>query len=1130
MAKVCHQSAGNNMKKNYTGRAFRMALLLGASFAAPGLFTAAHAQVTESGDITTPINTSTADNGSAADVILDGTITVEEGTAVSVDSDNTFTNNGTITVNASDDSVGVLLGAGFTGGFTNSGTITMEQSDAQRDEDAEGDSPPDYNDNRAAILVGSGGTFTGDILLDASSRVSVFGDLSAGFRVSGDLVGDTQIDGDFSITGANSQAVDISGNILGDVIFGAGSSIAVGGAGSTGVLVDGNIDGAFVFGGVMQVTGYTDLSPDDEGDEEQLALQGGAGVEVNGDVTGGVLINGAVPNGQLPEAEEGEDPMLNPANASITSLGGAPAIKISGSTIGLVDNSGLADPDTYGDFGFINRGVISSQGIYEGIDTFGILFDNATVEGGIRNDGTLRSLSVIADATSVLINNTISPTVFTGGVIETQAFGTAEVPISAVGVLIQGSSQVNEFTNSGIINTILTSDLGESVGVRDESGSIAAVTNSGVIAARSLDDLGTDNVLDDPETDDNEATPRVANIAMDFSANTSGITITNTVSDTFSGNLADRANFGNVIGDVLTGSGDDSYIADAGSTVGNISLGLGNDLMDLSMTASIEGSVEFGDGDDTFNLSNASILGDVFFGVGNDVLNLSDESTFDGALNDSDGLLSISLATDSVMNIRNADTIGLSSLSVDGTSTLGIAIADQGAGSTMLDISGLASFDAGATIKPIFLGGVPSANVNTFDIISAGTLNADIADLNANLQNSSDTPFLFNFSLDNPDGTNDIVLSVNRKTTEELGIAAALAPALDPTIEALNRDLDLGVLIFNLSSQEEFQEAFGQLVAGPLDAPLAYARAQTNSVTSIITQRLDMARNSGDYGRTFWLQEETYFVNRDEDEASNGFDGGGFAVAAGVDMSVNDTIDAIGLSASFSSARYDEQTGEDFPFNRVTYGLGAYGAASMGKVQIDARAEYSWADSDSERNVIIGGQRRRADGEWEGTQVAASGRVSYEADVRGYAVEPFASLDYLSLEEDAYTETGGQGINLIVADREADSLRTNIGVKAGKVFEIEPNAYDTGIPGTIHPQFTLAWSQELIDEDIEATYTYESGGESFTLFSEPEDGAAIIGADVAYENEYAKVHIGASGTFGDTTDVFILRAGVGLKW
>ncbi|WP_306251831.1 autotransporter outer membrane beta-barrel domain-containing protein [Parvularcula sp. IMCC14364] len=1127
MTTVRHQSAGMISKKNGTARALRIALLCGASFTIPAMFITAQAQVTESGDRTTPINTSTADDGAAADVILDGTVTVDEGTAVSVDSDNTFTNNGTIAVNASDDSVGVLLGAGFSGGFTNSGTITMEQSDAQSEGDPDSDLLPDYNDNRVAVLVAQGGLFTGDIILTSTSNITVFGDASAGFRIAGDLVGTTQIDGDFTITGRDSQAIAVSGDMTGAFVVGSTSSINVVGAGSTGILINGALDGAFVFGGAMRVTGYTDIIPDaddveDNDNEAQLAQQGGAGIDINGDISGGVLIDGPVPSGQLREAEEGEDPVVNPPSAGITTFGASPALRITGATVGAVDTSALADPDSYGVFGLINRGVLNNETIYGGLEALAVLIDSATINGGIRNDGTMRSFGQEGDATTLLIRDSSVQTFFNSGIIEAQSFGTSDnIPFSVVGLLIEGASTLESIVNTGIINTIITGDNGEVVGVRDTSGSVAAFTNSGVVAARSLDDLSRTNLDTDIP---------VSTIAIDFSNNTGGVTITNTTPGDFDGSLADRAAFGNVIGDVFTGFGDDVYIADAGSTAGNLFLGAGNDLVDLSLLASIEGDIHFGDGDDNLTLSNASVIGDAFFGVGADVLNLSDQSTFNGTLNDADGVLSVNVATDSVLNINNADLIGISSLFVDATSTLGIAISDQGLGSTILDVAGLASFDTGATIKPIFLGGVPSANVNTFDIISAGTLDADIADLNSNLQSSADIPFLFNFSLDNPDGTNDLVLSVNRKTTEEIGISAGLAPALDPTIDALNRDLDLGVLIFNLSTQEEFQEAFGQLVAGPLDAPLAYARAQTNSVTSIITQRLDMARNSGEYGRTFWLQEETYFVNRDEDEASNGFDGGGFAIAAGVDASLNDTIDAIGLSASFSSARYDEQTGEDFPFNRVTYGLGAYGAASMGKLQFDARAEYSWADSDSERNVIIGGVRRRADAEWEGTQIAASGRVSYETTMRGYAVEPFASLDYLSLEEDGYTETGGQGINLVVADREADSLRTNIGVKAGKVFEIEPNAYDTGIPGTIHPQFTLAWSQELVDDDIEATYTYESGGESFTLLSEPEDGAAIVGADVAYENEYAKVHIGASGTFGDTTDVFILRAGVGLKW
>ena len=79
---------------------------------------------------------------------------------------------------------------------------------------------------------------------------------------------------------------------------------------------------------------------------------------------------------------------------------------------------------------------------------------------------------------------------------------------------------------------------------------------------------------------------------------------------------------------------------------------------------------------------------------------------------------------------------------------------------------------------------------------------------------------------------------------------------------------------------------------------------------------------------------------------------------------------------------------------------------------------------------------------------------------------------------------------------------------------------------------TAAWSQELITDDSEATYNFGQPGDNdrFTLFSEPESGAAILGADILYENDYATVHVGASGHLGEQTEILTLRAGIGLKW
>ncbi len=1122
MTAVRHQSSSKTLSNSILkGRALRLVLLSGVSAALPCLMTTAQAQdVTVSDARTTSIETSTADGGAAANVIIDtaGSVTVASGTAVTVDSDNDLTVDGSVTVDASDNSSGVLLTPGFSGTYSQDGDILLDQSQAQIDADAAGDDPVDYNDNRAGILLDSGGTFTGDLTLTAGASIGVFGDMSAGLRLLGDLDGSVNIDGDFSVNGEDSQGAAISGNVSGDVIFGSNSNFFINGVGANGVMVDGSIDGAFVFGGTVQLSAYTDLIPDPDNDPDndndaQRGRQSGASIDIRGDVGGGVLINGGIPANQLPDGE------TNPPAAQVTSFSSSAALLITGgATINLVDTSGLVDPAAYGSFGVINRGALISQAIYDDLVTQALVIDDATIMGGVRNDNTISATGRNGDSVGVTVRSGASvPTIFNNGIINIATVGTEGNTATAFGILIQDTSTVNSITNNNLINASTLNDTGDAVAIRDTSGSVSQVTNSGTIAARVLDE----------STDGNTLAPTGQAIAFDFSANSTGLTITNTVSADFSGTPADRENFGVVLGDVLLGSGDDSYIANAGSTAGDLFLGAGNDTVDLSQMASISGDIDFNSGDDTLTVSNGSVTGNLSFGTGADALNFSDGTIFTGQITDSDDALDITLATNSVLNFADTALLNLSSLSVDATSTLGIAIADQGTATSLLNVSGTALFEDGATINPIFLGAVPNGSFSS-TIVSAGTLNADPSMINVGDANGN-TPFLFNFDVSS--AGNDLVLGVNRKAASELGVAPSLEAAIDPTIAALNQDLALGTLIFNLTTQEDFQSAFGQLVAGPLDAPLTYARAQTNSVTSIITQRLDMARNSGEYGRTFWIQEEGYYVNRGADAASNGFDGGGFAIAAGVDAGLEEGLDAIGLSASFSSARYDEQTGEDFPFNRVTYGVGAYGAASFGNLQIDGRAEYAISDSDSERNVAIGNIRRLALGKWEGTQISASGRVSYETKVSDFSVEPFASLDWLSLDEDAYTETnGGDGVNLSVDQRTADSLRANFGVKAGKVYEVKPNAYDTGIPGTLHPQFTVAWSSELNTDPIEATYTYAVGGDSFTLSSNPEDGAALIGADVAYENEYAKVHIGASGTFGDTTETFILRAGVGLKW
>lgn len=1116
-------------------------LMSGVAIAVPMMLANAYAQesVDIDTEITVPLFTSTANNGAAANININdgGAITLDSGTALTIDSDNSVFHNGSITIDSSDDSIGILVDPDITAELNIAGAIVLDRTEDQAEQATNGE-VPDYADNRAGVRISEGGTFTGDLIQQKTSDIIVYGDESFGIDVAGAVDGNIELDGTVSVQGLNSFGVRIGDVLSGDFLLGPNARVAGQGVDFTGIGIEGDIGGVFNIQGSVVVTAYSTATPEDGDDEDdntdneiaaQVAMQARAAVAINADVAGGFVVEGAT-DGRY-QTEDYEAPV---AFGSVAVSGSANAILIQGENGAPITLGAFETPETtedYGTWGFVNRGEIETDGFFQGASAETVRIENAIIENGIRNDGIISSAAIAANATTFVIGSGADvPMLVNEGSISTTLsrnnLPDATGELDAIALLIEQGGNLPEVVSFGIVSSSVVSDEADAIAVQDLSGSLTSFVNQGLVIARVSDYNDGD---DDTEGDAGEPTGNA--IAFDFSNNTAGVTIKNTIPDFFEEGNA-RANFGRVIGDVLLGSGDDTYRHDAGSTVGNIDLGAGNDTIAMFANTTILGDIDYGDGDDALNLTNSSIFGAMEFGDGADVLNMTNNAQYQGAISDADGMLSINISDNSALNLIETDALNITDFFIDGTSVIGLGL--QGGTAPQLMASGNVTLEDGARILPIFES-IFTDSISQ-EIFIGSAINVDPTQIIIGDEDGN-TPFIFDFdlsflddSVDAP-GNQALVLDINRKTAEEIGLDTAFAEAYEPLIAQLTSDEEVGLFILNAGNEAEFMDAFTQMLAGPIDAPVTYARAQNNAITSIITQRLDMARNSGEFGRTFWLQEENYFVNRDDDETSNGFDGGGWMIAAGVDFQLQDVVDAFGASLSVASARYDEKNGEDFPFDRLAYSADLYGAFSVGGAKLDLRGSYGITDSESERRIVLGTERRIATAQWDGSQIAGSARLSYDADVSGFTLTPFAAVDYIHVEEDPYEETGGgDGVNLAASAREATSLRTSVGARVGKVYELRPSAYDTGIPGTLHPQLTLAWSQELETDPYEAEFRYVTGTDSFNVYSEPEDGAAILGADIAYENEYAKVHVGASGTFGDKTESAMLRVGVGLKW
>ena len=427
----------------------RSLLIVGAlSTALVGTARADDLSVTTS--IATPQKTSAAKNGTPGniDVQSGGAISISTaGAAVTVDSNNALTNEGTISNSANSDAIGVHLLGGFTASLTTTGAIVA--------------SPLQTGTGNVGILLDGAGSFTGAITLSSGTTINV--------------------------SGVNSIGVAINAPVIGDVTQGA--SITNFGAGAAGVIITAPITGMFTNAGSVVTSGTTTY------DNTKIDPEAGYGMALGASVSGGFLNFGPV------------DSSDTSGSAAITTIGSKPALYISPSIAGAPAANlelGIFNDATNAGYSFINRGSVAGGGNDPGVNATGMRIEGTAslktiFDGGIYNRGTIRGdatssnvtatsvAAAAADGTGLAIGaNGIVPFLQNDGTIT----GTTQGPKGgkAVGLLIEAGGSLPQLENTSFItaigNTTDSTITNLSVyGIQDLSGTLTNIINLGSISA-----------------------------------------------------------------------------------------------------------------------------------------------------------------------------------------------------------------------------------------------------------------------------------------------------------------------------------------------------------------------------------------------------------------------------------------------------------------------------------------------------------------------------------------------------------------------------------------------------------------------------------------------------------------------
>lgn len=1018
--------------------------LLACTAIAPALtaLTLANAQAatTIGTSTTTAVKTSTIASGSADDIIISsaGSITLTSGTGVTLDSNHDVSNAGTITINDADNVTGILAVPGTTGDITNSGTITLTENYTATDADSDGDIDGTFakGSGKTGIWVQSGAAHVGNI--DHSGTTTIEGNQSAGIRLDAPLTGNLTTSGTTTITGDNSYGL-VANTVTGNVTL--RSSTSAQGANSVGAALLGDIGGALKIQGAIVSTGYrsttrpTDVTKLDADD----LLQGGSAVVIAGNVGGGVIFD-VPPTLSTTDTDVDDDGLLDASegSASIATYGSAAAVQIGTSSADTAIGAVAADSSGYG---LIVKGAIGGYGVYDGVVANGLaiggLGGDVTIAKGIGIDGTLAAVSYDSNATALRLGSGASTgTIKVGGTIG--ATGSALTGTSARAIVIDAGASVNSLTISGTVGaSALSTEKGTAIAILDSSGTLASLSNTGRISASG----------------------GLTNSAIDLSANSSGVTLTQA--------LASATTIApSIIGDIKLGSGNDALTVSAGSITGNLTLGAGNDSIALSGTSSLTGNVGFGVGNASLSLADsAKLTGAVDFGNGSGTLTLGGTSTLTGAISNSGGMTVV--LNGGTLNATNSGTVSLASLSASGTSTLGVTINAATNTATVYDVAGAASFASGSQVK-VNLTQV-SGSAGDYVIVRAGSLSGS-----PTLATSTLLPYLFKGSVTGDSNAGTVTLSIAAKSVTDLGLTGSLARAYPAIFNALDNDAAVASAYLGISDGTTLATNLRQMLPDHAGGTFEAVTSGSRATARILSDPNGIYRTKD--GRLgFWLQQVGFGGAKSVGDTAS-YDISGWGAGGGVEYLTD--LGAFGGSFAYIHAS-DSSGSSNNAVDSDQYELAAHWRGQWGPLLAFARLSAATIGFTGTRHFENGDVTRTADGKWDGKLYSATAGAAYQWQMGRFSLRPAVGIDYYRLKEDGYSEAGGgDAFNLTVLGRSSDETTANGTVTAGYDFGgLKPE------DGWVRLELE-GGRRQIIGGSLGDTVAYFKGGDRFTLVAD----------------------------------------------
>ncbi len=953
-----------------------VALAAGGLIAGPAL-----ADTTISTGTSGALVTSAAGNVTIAST---GTLTASPGAVVTVDSSSSVSVNSGGTVYAGtasspvDGAIGILVRPGATTTVTNSGAISVLENftpDSIKGGVVLG--TVSGVKNRFGIYGAAGGTINGSITISAApssgtvttpGTITVAGQNSAGIQIDSTLNGSLNTQGTIAVLGDNSYGVKLA-DVTGKVTLGGTTTVS--GSAAQGYVQAGNVTGqVLIDGAITNTTGYTSSSGVALTIDPLRLNTSSAVVEVDGNVGGGILLN-------APSSSTATDTN----RGTITAYGNNPALQIGGSRA-ITIGSGTTNNGAYalGIDGSVTAGA-GNTGVSGGTPTYAVVIGGrggtVNLTNGLEVYGTVSATTDGNAATAILINSGATVgTIFNTGTIKA--------------------------ASSGISSGNLT-------GIKDLSGTVTAVTNQGYISA--------------------QANSRQVSAAIDLSANTTGVTLTQSYTAT---NLANETTdkaastytpatatlYAGISGDILLGTGNNTITVSGGSIAGTTTFGNGSsNSIALSGVTKWGGDVDFGSGGrQTVTLAdNVQMTGTLLLRNDAGSLTLNNSAQFLGAIT---GGANFNVAVNGgTFGANAATTSTVGALNVASGAALRVYI-DGATGTASKLVATSATFASGAKLSLAVNSLSNIAQTTPYTVLTAATLTG-ASTLNTS---SLNLPVLFNGAV--TADANNVYLAITRATPAQLGLTAAQTAAYTAILNNAASNTNIQSSLLAIYDTPTLRGQFNQLLPD-------YAGGNFD----VVTRAARIADKHFDNDSTLfsisdsaaWL-EPIIFRGTRTYGATPGFKSSGGGVSLGYEKVTG--LGNIGVSLAILSGTAKTGTYQSVKTSELALGLfwrksaGPFYIWAGGNIAKETfkstrtfSGQYTTAATTS-ASATTTNVANSAAGKWKGWSAAFNGGVSYTVPLgEHFSLRPRAVLEYDRLKENGYSETGDKPIILTVLGR-----------------------------------------------------------------------------------------------------------------